>query len=133
MIQENHDIMEEMYIFLYEVNQDKDVTDYRGAGDKVLIYPTYTTNISSDDLFPIPLKSASFPSDSSLLSLAAAFGLSGPFECTGIRLITDIFGAIAAKQHVLIDSIFTSFVKTSGRTHAIKASPEYILENDRKL
>jgi hypothetical protein len=133
MTQENHDIMEEMYIFLYEANKDNDVRDYRGVGDKVLIYPTYSVNTSSDDLFPIPLKSASFPSDSSLLSLAATFGLSGPFQSTGTHLIIGIFGAIAEKQHVLIDSIFTSFVKTHGRTRAIKASPEHISENYRKL
>ena len=90
-------------------------------------------NISFDDLFPIPLKSASFPSDSSLLSLATAFGLTERFECTGIHLIIDIFGAIAAKQNILIDGIFTSFVKDHGKTRAVKESPGHISENYRKL
>jgi hypothetical protein len=68
-----------------------------------------------------------------LLSLATAFGLTERFECSGIHLIIDIFGAIAAKQNILIDSIFTSFVKDHGKTRAVKASPGHISENYRKL
>jgi hypothetical protein len=52
MTDNNQDIMEEMYVFLYEINQNDDVTLLH-TENKVLIYPTYSVNSKTDDLFPI--------------------------------------------------------------------------------
>jgi hypothetical protein len=120
--------MEEMYVFLYEINQDDDVTSLHPE-NKVLIYPTYSVNSKTDDLFPIPRKSAKFPSDSTLFHLAKAFGIIDQFDSTGNKLAIDIFKTISSTQQQLVVKLFKTTVTYQNQDVETDAPPLKISEN----
>ncbi len=94
-----------MYVFLYDITPDDEVMTSE-IQDKVLIYPTYFDNSTTDDLLPLPKCRATIPTDLSMLNLAKAFGINEKFTPTGNQLVKDVFKSISSIQNAVIETLF---------------------------
>ena len=137
MLNENQDIKEEMYVFLYEIKSNESMVDGQCG---VPIYPTYSVDTTTDDIHEIQGKIATFPSDEAVLKLANAMeiGKSELVKLQGLKgnkLIKAVMKCIGYIQNDMIEkTIFTTRVTTdNGQTFKKDATPDKIAHNFRKF
>jgi hypothetical protein len=116
MIKPNKDIMEEMYVFLYEVTPVK--TEHT-----LPIYQTYKTNEGQTHLKVIENQFAAFPSDMSLKNMVAAFGLTHTYTTTSTALISEIFNDLIHEKSNINHKIFYTVVTHGEEKKVVQASP----------